>query len=81
VGQEGFARNVAKGAIREVAASAGVSLGLVQHYFLSSKAALRVAVDEHVTEVTRARSLCVGLKTTSSRTSRNASLHWSLIIS
>ena len=39
--------------IRDVAAAAGVSPGLVQHYF-RSKAALRAAVDEHVTQVARA---------------------------
>ena len=39
--------------IRDVAAAAGVSPGLVQHYF-RSKAALRAAVDAHVTEVARA---------------------------
>ena len=39
--------------IRDVAAAAGVSPGLVQHYF-PSKAALRDAVDAHVTEVARA---------------------------
>lgn len=51
---EGFAHNGVKGtSIRDVAESAGVSPGLVQHYF-PSKAALRRAVDEHVTEVARA---------------------------
>jgi AcrR family transcriptional regulator len=51
---EGFARKGARAtSIRDVAAAAGVSPGLVQHYF-SSKAALRAAVDEHVTEVARA---------------------------
>lgn len=51
---EGFARNGAKAtSIRDVAAAAGVSPGLVQHYF-PSKQALRAAVDEHVTEVARA---------------------------
>ena len=51
---EGFARDgVAATSIRDVAAAAGVSPGLVQHYF-PSKAALRAAVDEHVTEVARA---------------------------
>ncbi len=51
---EGFARHGAEAtSIRDVAAAAGVSPGLVQHYF-PSKAALRAAVDEHVTEVARA---------------------------
>ena len=51
---EGFARNGVKAtSIRDVAAAAGVSPGLVQHYF-PSKAALRSAVDEHVTGVARA---------------------------
>jgi AcrR family transcriptional regulator len=51
---EGFARKgVEATSIRDVAARAGVSPGLVQHYF-SSKAQLRAAVDEHVTEVARA---------------------------
>lgn len=51
---ERFAHDGAKGtSIREVAAAAGVSLGLVQHYF-PSKAQLRAAVDEHVTDVARA---------------------------
>jgi AcrR family transcriptional regulator len=51
---ESFARDgVAATSIRRVAAAAGVSPGLVQHYF-PSKAALRAAVDEHVTEVARA---------------------------
>src|SRR5882724_4150605 len=50
---EGFARDgVAATSIRDVAAAAGVSPGLVQHYF-PSKAALRSAVDEHVTEAAR----------------------------
>lgn len=50
----GFARDGVSGtSIRDVAASAGVSAGLVQHYF-PSKAALRAAVDEHVTEAARA---------------------------
>jgi AcrR family transcriptional regulator len=50
----GFARDgVRATSIRGVAAAAGVSPGLVQHYF-PSKAALRGAVDEHVTEVARA---------------------------
>jgi AcrR family transcriptional regulator len=53
VALEGFARDgVAATSIRDVAAAAGVSPGLVQHYF-PSKAALRTAVDEHVTEVAR----------------------------
>ena len=48
---EGFARDGVKAtSVREVAAAAGVSLGLVQHYF-PSKVALRAAVDAHVTEV------------------------------
>jgi AcrR family transcriptional regulator len=51
---EGFARDgVAATSIRDVAAAAGVSPGLVQHYF-PSKTALRAAVDEHVTEAARA---------------------------
>jgi len=51
---EGFAQDGVKAtSIRDVAAAAGVSPGLVQHYF-PSKAALRAAVDEHVTEVARA---------------------------
>ena len=51
---EGFARNGVKATtIRDIAAVAGVSPGLVQHYF-PSKAALRIAVDEHVTDVARA---------------------------
>ena len=50
----GFARQgVSATSIRDVAAAAGVSPGLVQHYF-SSKVALRAAVDEHVTEVAHA---------------------------
>jgi AcrR family transcriptional regulator len=50
----GFARQgVSATSIREVAAAADVSPGLVQHYF-PSKAALRAAVDAHVTEVARA---------------------------
>jgi AcrR family transcriptional regulator len=50
---EGFARDgVAATSMRDVAAAAGVSPGLVQHYF-PSKAALRGAVDAHVTEVAR----------------------------
>jgi AcrR family transcriptional regulator len=50
---EGFARDgVAATSIRDVAAAAGVSPGLVQHYF-PSKAALRSAVDAHVTEIAR----------------------------
>jgi TetR/AcrR family transcriptional regulator, regulator of cefoperazone and chloramphenicol sensitivity len=50
---EGFARDgVAATSIRDVAAAAGVSPGLVQHYF-PSKAALRSAVNEHVTEAAR----------------------------
>ena len=51
---DGFARDGAKATtVRDVAAAAGVSPGLVQHYF-PSKAALRSAVDEHVTAVCRA---------------------------
>ena len=51
---EGFARDGVKAtSIRDVAAAAGVSAGLVQHYF-PSKSALRAAVDEHVTEIARA---------------------------
>jgi AcrR family transcriptional regulator len=50
---EGFARDGVKAtSIRDVAAAAGVSPGLVQHYF-PSKAALRAAVDDHVTKVAR----------------------------
>jgi AcrR family transcriptional regulator len=50
---EGFARDgVEATSIRDVAAAAGVSPGLVQHYF-PSKAALRAAVDRDVTEVAR----------------------------
>ena len=50
---EGFARGgVEATSIRDVAKAARVSPGLVQHYF-PSKAALRAAVDEHVTEVAR----------------------------
>ena len=50
---EGFARDgVAATSIRDVASSAGVSPGLVQHYF-PSKAALHDAVDEHVKEIAR----------------------------
>jgi AcrR family transcriptional regulator len=50
---EGFARDgAAATSIRDVAAAAKVSPGLVQHYF-PSKAALRAAVDEHVTEIAR----------------------------
>jgi AcrR family transcriptional regulator len=50
---EGFARDgVAATSIRDVASAAGVSPGLVQHYF-PSKAALRGAVDEHVKEIAR----------------------------
>jgi TetR/AcrR family transcriptional regulator, regulator of cefoperazone and chloramphenicol sensitivity len=50
---EGFARDgVAATSIRDVAAAAGVSPGLVQHYF-PSKVALRRAVDEHVKEIAR----------------------------
>jgi AcrR family transcriptional regulator len=51
---EGFAREgAAATSIRDVAAAAGVSPGLVQHYF-PSKAALRAAVDDQVTAVARA---------------------------
>jgi len=50
---EGFARDgVAATSIRDVAAAASVSPGLVQHYF-PSKSALRAAVDEHVKEIAR----------------------------
>jgi len=50
---EGFARNGVKAtSIRGVAAAADVSPALVQHYF-PSKAALRRAVDDYVTEVAR----------------------------
>jgi AcrR family transcriptional regulator len=50
---EGFARDGVKAtSIRDVAAAAGVSPGLVQHYF-PSKSALRATVDEHVTDVAR----------------------------
>jgi AcrR family transcriptional regulator len=50
---EGFARDgAASTSIRDVAAAAAVSPGLVQHYF-PSKAALRGAVDEHVKEIAR----------------------------
>ncbi len=45
---EGFAaRGVAATSIRDVAAAAGVSAGLVQHHF-GTKAGLRAAVDEYV---------------------------------
>lgn len=51
---EGFARDgVDATSIRDVAAAAGVSPGLVQHYF-PTKDALRRAVDEHVTQVASA---------------------------
>lgn len=51
---EAFAEDgVAATSIRDVAAAAGVSPGLVQHYF-PSKAALRAAVDEHVTVIASA---------------------------
>jgi TetR/AcrR family transcriptional regulator, regulator of cefoperazone and chloramphenicol sensitivity len=50
---EGFALNgAAATSIRDVASAAGVSPGLVQHYF-PSKAALRGAVDEHVKGIAR----------------------------
>jgi AcrR family transcriptional regulator len=50
----GFARKgVEATSIRDVASAAGVSPGLVQHYF-PSKAELRAAVDAHVTEIARA---------------------------
>lgn len=53
VALESFARDGASATtIRGVAAEAGVSPGLVQHYF-SSKAALRAAVDAHVTAIAR----------------------------
>jgi AcrR family transcriptional regulator len=45
---EGFARDGVKAtSIRDVAAAAGVSPGLVQHHY-ASKAALREAVDQHI---------------------------------
>jgi AcrR family transcriptional regulator len=51
---ERFARDgVSATSIRGVAAAAGVSPGLVQHYF-PSKAKLRAAVDAHVIDVARA---------------------------
>jgi AcrR family transcriptional regulator len=51
---EGFAANgVEATSIRDVAAAAGVSPGLVQHYF-PSKLALRDAVDRGVTQVAEA---------------------------
>ncbi|HZR83529.1 MAG TPA: helix-turn-helix domain-containing protein [Candidatus Binatia bacterium] len=50
---EGFARKgAAATSIRDVAAAARVSPGLVQHYF-PSKTALRAAVDQHVTQLAR----------------------------
>jgi AcrR family transcriptional regulator len=50
---EGFARDgAAATSIRDVASAAGVSPGLVQHYF-PSKAALRGAGDEHVKQIAR----------------------------
>ncbi len=50
---EGFARDgAAATSIRDVASAAGVSPGLVQHYF-PSKSALRGAVDEHVKAIAR----------------------------
>jgi AcrR family transcriptional regulator len=50
---EGFAREGVKAtSIRDVATAAGVSPGLVQHYF-RTKRELRAAVDEHVTEIAR----------------------------
>jgi AcrR family transcriptional regulator len=50
---EGFARDgVEATSIRDVAKAAGVSPGLVQHYF-AAKAELRAAVDGHVTEIIR----------------------------
>jgi AcrR family transcriptional regulator len=56
---EGFAHRGAEAtSIRDVAATAGVSPGLVQHYF-PSKADLRAAVDAYVTGVAR-RALAVG---------------------
>ena len=51
---EGFARDgVDATSIRGVAAAAGVSPGLVQHYF-PTKVALRQTVDEYVTQVASA---------------------------
>ncbi|MFJ1767587.1 TetR/AcrR family transcriptional regulator [Amycolatopsis sp. NPDC088138] len=48
---EGFAaRGVASTSIRDVAAAAGVSPGLVQHHF-GTKAHLREAVDEYILDV------------------------------
>jgi AcrR family transcriptional regulator len=53
VALERFARNGVKAtSIRDVSAAAGVSPGLVQHYF-PSKTMLRTAVDEYVTDVAR----------------------------
>jgi AcrR family transcriptional regulator len=50
---DGFARQgVGITSIRYIAEAAGVSPGLIQHYF-PSKTALRAAVDKHVTEVAR----------------------------
>lgn len=50
---EGFAmRGLQATSIRDVAQAAGVSSGLVQHYF-PTKAALRQAVNEHAVEATR----------------------------
>ncbi|WP_084216398.1 TetR/AcrR family transcriptional regulator [Pseudonocardia spinosispora] len=49
----GFAdQGIAGTSVRAVAEQAGVSLGLVQHYF-PTKARLRAAVDEHVLRVVR----------------------------
>jgi len=51
---EGFARDGVKAtSIRDVAGAAGVSPGLVQHFF-ASKAELQAAVDSYVTGVARA---------------------------
>jgi len=50
---KGFAlQGIRATSVREIARSAGVSPGLVQHHF-PSKAALRTAVDEHVVDVAR----------------------------
>ena len=51
---DGFAEHgVGATSVRGVAAAAGVSPGLVQHYF-PSKAALCAAIDEHVTAIANA---------------------------
>jgi len=50
---KGFAlQGITATSVREIARSAGVSPGLVQHHF-PSKAALRTAVNEHVGDVAR----------------------------